>query len=85
MNMRDYPTLHLDTIKIKEQLAVRKDMDVNEHERLSREYPTLHLRHGNIFWLREKKHNSLSFPLRVKWSVHYGCFVLTSTSFLYFL
>ena len=35
MNMRDYPTLHLDTIKVKEQLAVKKDMDVNEHERLS--------------------------------------------------
>jgi hypothetical protein len=35
MNMRDYPTLHLDTqIKVKEQLVVRKDMDVNEHERL---------------------------------------------------
>ena len=42
--MRDYPTLHLDTheiptlqtqIKVKEQLVVRKDMDVNEHERLS--------------------------------------------------
>ena len=30
MNMRDYPALHL-----KEQLVVRKDMDVNEHERLS--------------------------------------------------
>jgi hypothetical protein len=35
MNMRDYPTLHLDKNKVKEQLAVRKDMDVNEHERLS--------------------------------------------------
>ena len=35
MNMRDYPTLHLNTIKVKEQLVVRKDMDVNEHERLS--------------------------------------------------
>ena len=31
--MRDYPTLHLKTqIKVKEQLVVRKDMDVNEHE-----------------------------------------------------
>jgi hypothetical protein len=29
--MRDYPTLHLDTIKVKEQLVVRKDIDVNEH------------------------------------------------------
>jgi len=28
MNMRDYPTLHLDTNE-------SKDMDVNEHERLS--------------------------------------------------
>jgi hypothetical protein len=35
MNLRDYLTLHLDTIKVKEQLAVRKDMDVNIHERLS--------------------------------------------------
>jgi hypothetical protein len=35
MNMRDYPTLHLDTNKVKEQLVVRNDMDVNEHERLS--------------------------------------------------
>ena len=35
MNMRDYPTLHLNTIKVKEQLAVRKDMDVNIYERLS--------------------------------------------------
>jgi hypothetical protein len=33
--MRDYPTLHLDINKVKEQLVVRKDMDVNEHERLS--------------------------------------------------
>jgi hypothetical protein len=33
MNMRDYPTLHLKTqITGKEQLVVRKDMDVNEHE-----------------------------------------------------
>ena len=31
--MRDYLTLHLQ-IKVKEQLVVRKDMDVNEHERL---------------------------------------------------
>ena len=36
MNLRNYPTLHLDTIWIKEQLAVRKDMDVNELERLSK-------------------------------------------------
>ena len=36
MNMREYPTLHLDTkYKVKEQLVVRNDMDVNEHERLS--------------------------------------------------
>jgi hypothetical protein len=35
MNMKDYPTLHLIQIKVKEQLVVRKDMDVNEHERLS--------------------------------------------------
>ena len=33
--MRDYLTLHLDTIKVKEQFVVRKDMDVNELERLS--------------------------------------------------
>ena len=39
--MRDYPTLHLSnitlrhTIKVKEQLVVRNDMDVNKHERLS--------------------------------------------------
>ena len=39
MNMRDYPTLHLDANKCKgtacSKLVVRKDMDVNEHERLS--------------------------------------------------
>ena len=60
MDMRDYPTLQLDTskgtacskkgygctwtwetiqhyteIQVKEQLVVRKDMDVHEHERLS--------------------------------------------------
>ena len=36
MNMGDYPTLHLETqIKVKEQLVVRKDIDVNEHGRLS--------------------------------------------------
>ena len=29
INMRDYSTLHLDIIKVKEQLVVRKDMDVN--------------------------------------------------------
>ena len=33
--MRDYLTLHLDTNYVKEQLIVRKDMDVDEHERLS--------------------------------------------------
>ena len=34
--MRDYQTLHLQTqIKVNEQLVVRKDMDVNELERLS--------------------------------------------------
>jgi hypothetical protein len=33
MNMRDNPTLPLKTqITGKEQLVVRKDMDVNEHE-----------------------------------------------------
>jgi hypothetical protein len=36
MNLRDYPTLHLDTqIKVKEQLVERKDMDVTVHEKLS--------------------------------------------------
>jgi hypothetical protein len=37
MNMRDYLTSHLDTksSKVKEQLVVRKNMDVNEQERLS--------------------------------------------------
>ena len=38
--MRDYRTSHLDTMKVKEQLEVRKDMDVNEEN-----YRTLHLRH----------------------------------------
>ena len=34
--MRDYQTLHLQTqIKVKKQLVVRKDMNVNKHERLS--------------------------------------------------
>ena len=33
--MRDYLTLQWAQIKVKEQLVVRKDMDVNEHERLS--------------------------------------------------
>ena len=32
MNKRDYPTLHYTQIKVKEQLVVRKDIDVNEHE-----------------------------------------------------
>ena len=32
MEMKDYPTLHLDTVK--EQVVVRKDMDVHGHERL---------------------------------------------------
>ena len=35
MNMIYYPTLHLDKIKVKEQLEVRNDMDVNAHEKLS--------------------------------------------------
>jgi hypothetical protein len=34
MNMRDYLTLYL-RHKVTEQLVIRKDMDVNEHERLS--------------------------------------------------
>jgi hypothetical protein len=29
MNRRDYQTFNLDTNKVKEQLVVRKDMDVN--------------------------------------------------------
>ena len=35
--MRDYLILHLNTtvINVKKQLVVRKDMDVNEHDRLS--------------------------------------------------
>ena len=33
--MRDYPTYHLEQTKVKEQLVIRKDMGVNEHERLS--------------------------------------------------
>ena len=33
--MRDYQILTWTQIKVKEQLVVRKDMDVNEHERLS--------------------------------------------------
>jgi hypothetical protein len=40
MDMRDYPTLHLDT-NVQEQLVVRKDMDVHGHERL----PNITLRH----------------------------------------
>ena len=33
--MKDYQTLHLQTqIKVKEKLVVRKDMNVNEHERI---------------------------------------------------
>jgi hypothetical protein len=36
MNMRDYPTLHWETqIKEKEQIVIKKDMDENEHERLT--------------------------------------------------
>ena len=35
MNMRDYPIVHIEQITVKEQLVVRKDMDVNEHERRS--------------------------------------------------
>ena len=34
--MREYPTVYLDTnFKVKEQLVVIKDVDVNEHERIS--------------------------------------------------
>jgi hypothetical protein len=33
MDMRDYPTLHLDT-NVQEQLVVRKDMDVHGHAKL---------------------------------------------------
>ena len=33
--MKDYQTFNLDTNNVKEQLVVRNDMDVNEHERLS--------------------------------------------------
>ena len=34
MDMKYYPTVHLDT-NVQEHLAVRKDMDVHGHERLS--------------------------------------------------
>ena len=30
--MSDYPTLHLDTIEVKQHFVVRKDMDVDERE-----------------------------------------------------
>ena len=33
--MRDFQHYTQTQIKVKEQLVVRKDMDVNEHERLS--------------------------------------------------
>jgi hypothetical protein len=33
--MRDYQHYTRTQIEVKEQLVVRKDMDVNEHERLS--------------------------------------------------
>ena len=33
--MREYPTLHLTQIKVNEQLVVRNDVDINEHERIS--------------------------------------------------
>ena len=33
--MREYPILHLDTNESKETLAVRRDINVTEHERLS--------------------------------------------------
>ena len=33
--MKDYLTLNLDTNQLKEQLVVRKDVNINEHERLS--------------------------------------------------
>ena len=38
MNLINYPALHLDKFKVKEQLEVRKDIDVNEHDRLSITY-----------------------------------------------
>ena len=43
MNMRDQSIQHCNQteIKVKEQFVVRKDIDVNEHERL--DYPTLQL------------------------------------------
>ena len=55
MNMRDYLTSHLDTksSKVKEQLVVRKNMDVNEQERLS----NITLRH------KSKKRDSVVFNI----------------------
>jgi hypothetical protein len=35
MNMRDYPTLHLDTDESEGVLVVRNDMNVNEHWRFN--------------------------------------------------
>ena len=36
MNMKDYPTLHIQKeLNVREQLVAKKDMDVNKHERLS--------------------------------------------------
>ena len=35
MNRRDYPVYTYIQSKVKEQFVVRKDMDVDEHERLS--------------------------------------------------
>ena len=32
--MRNYVSLHQTQVKVKEHLVVRKDMDVNEHEKL---------------------------------------------------
>jgi hypothetical protein len=49
-------TLRQTQIKVKEQLVVRKDMDVNEHERLS----NITLRQTQI---KVKEHTSCSFTL----------------------
>ena len=83
MNMRDYPTLHWDT-NLKEQLVVRKYMDVNEHERLSnitlrhkfkqgnmRDYPTLHLDTNSS--------KGTTFPLLIYISVTIGSYIYSIT------
>ena len=81
--MRDYPSYPQTHFKVKEQLVVRKDIDVNEHERLSGDTQT-HTKIKEQLVVRKvmhvREHERLSnFALRHKLQYRNSVFIVVLT------